>query len=1274
MAHPAVPDLVSFFYPIGNTPAVCLTRDIPREIPAKILLLGCGDVRNILYTCYVDSDTSRQLDITSCDIQPAVIARNICLLSLILDSKDNVKAQFIWDIYYHLYLDKASLELLSNHAKKLVAIGQSFQAWKASEYGSLFRFCDTTTFSQVVKIWKGYITTDRKAREKFSTKLKSDIGKSADAKISLTGGKAVVLTGFRSASPVAIKAMSDLPKLHADYLKTGTTNGSHSKEANPMFDSNGTLHYSLDPLFGFHLAPAYISLAATSPLKSSATSAPHVVATARLEFKMWSDAFKVCAKNMVIRVFAGDALAFCRTLHHIDLNGNNDTSCCYRNHNSSSALLLDSEDYRRGSDGPLRFTAIDTSNLVDHLGPLNVMVAASPLLANKKYATLFTEILVQQEKNPIEAINNLLCGDFTSMSVLLGLSPVEYFTKATVASCTEEMMLNALSNGGNGKDQMLIRINWKRMVPSRLVFESSDLANMLYGVYLAMFPHENHKYMFSGGTSAQAAAARLQKSQIPHYHRGSFVMFLQLVESQVSTNWHVVVDCLLSHIENDTTLFIGKNYLQELYASLQVHGVYTVDTLKPGFGISRALSHSKWKSLPPLVCITLQIPKSRLNIFTDRPACKVGTHTFNCSLLSSNKMWQNHYAALQFCFGKATTEGQPSSTDYKVRIEEDEQGWHGKSPMLVSFFTPSWMLLIDGRPPTVSLLLQSSPQSLMMFSSVLGIEMKIFETSLADEANVFVTVNQPNMDPTTSLATTPSSTAGKSDQDIVKVTAHINPKTGSIDSFTAHADISSPAIKAALQAGEKVEIEQSSLFQVAAVIGGKHVVQLDFPMPVVSSSSKTRIARKSSYIEVIAPLLKPADHDSLAAFMHPMLLDEGLPVSLNMSRTNLDGMAIVDISQPAKIKWMHTHVSLMWSEREKALRLASMGIHDPPAPDLRVNFKDGLFSMFMRYTGAHDGVQQVPKGRIFGISDPKNGGIHIVIVVSALRLDGANGTIVLDAAAIPLTPTIASQTGPWISSIGEALVTIKVDEEELKLWKRLLPAYAERCRTWSHKKSCEYARGNSIPLSLEFGKSLLCTCGNGVFPVNFMQDASTKKHLPGWNTVAKYATRIAISPSFSVPMVEEQVGANLSPGRTSKGSSDEKNAKLEALSNLMGDQDKMRSFMKAMEEKQGTQGTSFNGQAAIEKGIEEYLRSTSKPVPAPPKANKERSEMEALEKGMAALIKSGQHGCDKCGKEKRESGEALLNCAQCHKAKYCSSECQKAQWKEHKKICGKDGD
>lgn len=54
MLTPTPVDIVSFFYPIGNTPAVCLTQDLPYKQAADVLLLGCGDVRNVLFTTYAD--------------------------------------------------------------------------------------------------------------------------------------------------------------------------------------------------------------------------------------------------------------------------------------------------------------------------------------------------------------------------------------------------------------------------------------------------------------------------------------------------------------------------------------------------------------------------------------------------------------------------------------------------------------------------------------------------------------------------------------------------------------------------------------------------------------------------------------------------------------------------------------------------------------------------------------------------------------------------------------------------------------------------------------------------------------------------------------------------------------------------------------------------------------------------------------------------------------------------------------------------------------------
>jgi hypothetical protein len=54
MAHTLLWPFKTYFYPIGNTPAVCLTQDLRPEQAADVLLLGCGDPRNVLYTAYAD--------------------------------------------------------------------------------------------------------------------------------------------------------------------------------------------------------------------------------------------------------------------------------------------------------------------------------------------------------------------------------------------------------------------------------------------------------------------------------------------------------------------------------------------------------------------------------------------------------------------------------------------------------------------------------------------------------------------------------------------------------------------------------------------------------------------------------------------------------------------------------------------------------------------------------------------------------------------------------------------------------------------------------------------------------------------------------------------------------------------------------------------------------------------------------------------------------------------------------------------------------------------
>ena len=48
------------------------------------------------------------------------------------------------------------------------------------------------------------------------------------------------------------------------------------------------------------------------------------------------------------------------------------------------------------------------------------------------------------------------------------------------------------------------------------------------------------------------------------------------------------------------------------------------------------------------------------------------------------------------------------------------------------------------------------------------------------------------------------------------------------------------------------------------------------------------------------------------------------------------------------------------------------------------------------------------------------------------------------------------------------------------------------------------------------------------------------------------------------------------------------------------------------------------------------------------------------------------NSCNTCSKTTAELGTSLKRCAKCHTTPYCSRDCQKTDWKKHKKICAKN--
>jgi hypothetical protein len=1114
-------------------------------------------------------------------------------------------------------------------AKKLHALSASIDSWHASKYGNLLRICDQKTLIRFSEIWKSYCTTDlnKDERSTYDEHFKSGIQKARDAKARFLG-EGLVLTGFRSAAPVSVQSASDLPELYQHFWDHGTTDRdpesiSRAKHPNPMFASlltdTLTLHYGTDPLLGFHLATAYIPLVPGPPLYSKPSASSRldkVVEAARLQFRVWGESFKRFARqNLTIRFFAGEALAFCHTLQHKQCTGDANSANWYRRPNHLEPLLLDGEDYAKTGDAPLSFNVIDTSNLMDHVGAINLLTATSPLLEHSISATLYTESLVRREENQKAFIDGLLGGHFPTVSVLFGLVPIEYWTNATATSNVDEILLDAverqMGSMENNPGQMRSRLAWKRQLssssetiqtsaPPLIRFTEADLAGILFQVYLKMFQNEDVSSLFS-----KINLLTIQNNSCPRYHRGSLASFLCFVKKRVVVDWNKTMDAFLALIENDSKLALGRNYIQELYLQLHLLGVHTVSTLgepvRRSHGAQNLEGLRAWKNIPGVICVTLKVPRERLGVFTEVPLGELGTPPLHCVLRSSHsydgRPWHNAFAAVQLGFGHATTSGSRSGDNFKVNVSEDRHGWSGNSPMLISFCAPSWLVLqLEPNDIIVALGVQNTPHSVKTFLKVLGLELHVYETDLGNEENVYITKSHPHQSgfPSVCNFMGRDEVSDRSCNEIISTTmaANVNTKTAQITAMTGRVKVLSKELKSSLENGALVETVQVSPCIIAVTIGkGSEQHHLHFPAPVLRSRSKSRIARKSSYVEVVGPICGPMDDQGFPNFMYPLFINRRGPAIWNMPSLNLERLPILDIAKTRELEWLVTHTSLMWSARERALREKHMASGAELSKNVRVNFKESLFSMFMHFSGL-----QGERASFFGINNPSGGGVNILVFVSCLRLDMANHTVVLDAAVLPLTNRLIPSMRNFLQALTEVgICQIVVDDDELKLWKEVIPAMVERCRQWPHRPSCEYVKKSKIPLSFEKGQSLICSCGEGSLPPKFICG------IPHWDTVSKYAVRAAISPTFSVPFVELAHRFE----RTTK----------------VGDCEV------------GSMPGKFNDTMNV----------------WPVKGDR----------------------CRVCSKEKSSSVSKLLKCSRCNVAKYCSVECQRADWKEHKKTCAK---
>ncbi|KAK6520955.1 hypothetical protein TWF506_001191 [Arthrobotrys conoides] len=1243
MLHPEIYDGHGYFYPIGNSPAINLVGYLPPEIDADVLLLGCGDVRNILFTLFTESpeianEVHRKYHFTCCDVEGAVIARNILLLAMILK---NEEVSTMWPIYYDFFMSERRSQTLKCYLAELLSISQDVDTWTNSDLGKILTLGSKYTLAVLRRLWSAW-AKDLNEKGKEGQRRKSferEIGNIVKERNS----EGYIIPLAKSASPLTVEVMRAANEHFNHYWKHGTTDRHTEKPTvpNPTFSLTRygkklSVHYATNPLAGFHLSTAVVPFESNvfRPMKNSSDFTP-LVKCAKDEFNLWCQSFRKARDSDMFTIcfFVDEALELCGSLSPPndftgikEINDNNAISKKYlRNH-------------------PTQFNVIDVSNSIDHIGAYNILLSILALLRKDHISYLSTETVPDHEfkdESGTEGLLNVFGVDPTSLFGLLGITVVDFMCGQTSISQVGEHQLKAFASGA----QIHSRLVWK-WIPSfrsegfdedctsiiqqpKLTYDVNIMIDFLAAIYRKLFAIENHTWLMEMEESVKKGEVA---EILQHNTRMTFSLLLQKIKRLTSSmvSWDKLVETLVEVVTRECGCLIAPCFLQEQETLNLLHHINVADHLgmipsvtAAKFGSKAGFrdGYSRYHSF--VTCVTLSVPIQAFHKFTIRDMKEVSNPqlqmTVSCDGIT------NHFCALQRRFGKLDTiDGlEPSKISFHLdapKFEEDLEGWAGTSTILYSCMVPSWLLLLNGC--RVSLDFVSNPHMSSLLTTEIGPCIRIFEADVADHKKVRLSTMFPlaktffSSDPAVPKAATgPSNTTNNASNTpkqnsstnntvpmpefALLMTGRIfrmayeqirlfNPLPDFLD-FGTRPKISRILYRWSVGSEnslaklleDKVPIlitrEGSSGIRISL---GPHSKLVIFPYPV-GEPIKLGVARMSKYIAIDAPMY---DGRNTAVCHHfPIgIASKSLRsiVPWNMHRINLDKSPAVLIDLPkygsSAYEWISSVVTFSLSKQERA------NINSTPhkyVGDLISEVKETIQSIFFHYLGAHG-----YRHDCFVLSCASTGG-YMLIYIKAIRLDLSGQSITADCAIVPFEDDTLSEISPHLANFPH--VQLSNSPEESKAWLQLSSSLVERCRTWQHKPDCGYIKFSRVPLSapgLRIGDSPICNCGKGIFPEAFNDNPFLPPLLP-------YATRAALGPLFPPPYSKE----------------------LQDMRDLIA------------------QSSSLN---------------ISEDPPEEPK------------KTVCAL----------CGKEEEDEEKRVRKCNVCMKVEYCSRECQQKDWKIHKKT------
>ncbi|KAL6305504.1 hypothetical protein BKA93DRAFT_216465 [Sparassis latifolia] len=1146
------------FSPISSTSAVCLTRDLAPEEPADILLLGCGDSSSILYTIFYEPDSGcRRLDFTCCDLDPAILARNVLLFTMIADGEYDTS--IIWNVFFHVYLDEDAFVALIVQCEKLYDFSESLQHWNASPYGLFLIMCTEHTLERLRYHWYLYMHMHELSSERLDT-LRDAFAETSDLPLEET--LQLRWNCMRSAGPLKFPA-NLLNLIFELYRKIGMPSFDpdqyeRSTALNPTFVySLQGLEFNIDmvthPLNPFHLAVIIAN-------GSKSMSLDELVEGAQTQFSEWSAAYSAAIHSTatpipVVRLFLSEATAACRALRAAGTTGTLDSEPV--GHWTTQRIRLNKDQYRPGG-APVRFNVIHTSNLEDHIGLLNLMISAIPVMSSALSSVLYTESLKSRAKGdgqpmvyedgeekhlPLEDgaedFTKRLYAEMSTMSLLLGVCPVDYLSRFTTRSNTHEVMLHTEHRQRGTKSSFLQVMTWKYaasgdtsaarnvdtgypVLAGVLKFDPCQLGTLLSHIYRRIFlTHQQDNIAeFSGELDEQQRKNALtSESNIVFHTRESFILFLKFVKDRhciSDEQWEQVMDVFIDIHRHGDFLTSDDQFQHELYSQLHLHRLYRMSTVQDD--VSNISFLSEWQSVAPIVRIFLIVPRERLTFFAEIVEGS-GVNVVNLQCNVVGKHIHSTFSSVRAAFGSAIRTG--ANAHPSVLVEEDPSGWDGTSPLVASFAVPTRLLAVeDVEDILISFSARVALGTVVLLAQELGSHLNLFTARLTDEAHVIISPEEPPLLEKTSDTSPRSSPRGLLLQMGLPggVSVTLDEQCERISSLTCSVAVEDEEVKHLLRSCQETPWAKQISPCTVRVNMVRYSQDMVYPFPVMGYEPKVHCTdmRDAFRVEVTVPPSGPDKLDGIRLTPFPIVhTGDGPRIRLwNVHYVNLDRSPVLDLTDLEHTRlWLHHHVRFTNSTRDHKILVKHCRDETASTPaDNLTLLKKTINWMFLHASGL------MTFGRIFPLYDKSTPNIvvHTIFFISELRFDLHSHTVICDGYVLSMTAQILAI--PRMLELFKKLILgthrLVVDKRETQAWKHLLPALVERCRiSWQHGDNCEYKAQDRIPLTIHSYADPVCSCGRG----NHVEGMSA---FGEWCEFAPYVSRIALSPLFAVTWLE----------------------------------------------------------------------------------------------------------------------------------------------------------